>query len=524
MVRLGFDPPRYHNEPLELDSELGFRGIPGHQRRKTDGEGALFRFALNAQGFRGNEIPPAGTKDGDTTRIAFLGDSFLVGEGVPEPALLTSRVGEALQSRGIPNEVYNLSAADYGTGQQLLLLRRVGEQLDPDLVVLAVFPGNDLVNNFEGLAGRTAVSPGDYVRPYVVPEEGRLEIRYVHPMRAQLRRHSLLYALLERRALSTAALRGVGWLHPWPDPVPPVDRLAAGQAPYESLEIFRSHLPGDRWEQAWQRSFRLLAAFRDACAALSARLIVLVIPDLHQVQRAARDIRLDLLTRATQATPLDRWLDWNLPERRLAAFLREQEIESVLLLPALRSAAREGVDVYLRDRHLNARGHAIAAGAVAAVIAGDSRADTLLPDDAPVRLPRGRTAPRIIELGNAAHRRYLDENWIPWAATHDTQVEGALPLQGALVAVPAGGKELVVRGLAIARHYPLDLEISFVSGPRQSFQIKKPGPFALHIAVSGKLPRSDGYIGLRFGTDREVPDGGISTGLVVREVGFAQHP
>ena len=114
------------------------------------------------------------------------------------------------------------------------------------------------------------MSPGDYVRPYVVPESGResgrLEIRYVHPVRAQLRRHSLLYALLERRALSTAALRGVAWLHPWPAPIPPAERLAAGSAPYESLEIFRSHLPGDRWEQAWQRSFRLLAAFRTLLA------------------------------------------------------------------------------------------------------------------------------------------------------------------------------------------------------------------------------------------------------------------
>ena len=79
----------------------------------------------------------------------------------------------------------------------------------------------------------------------------------------------------------------------------------------------------------------------------------------------------------------------------------------------------------------------------------------------------------------------------------------------------------MVRGLAIARRYPLELEIAFVSGPRQSFQIKKPGPFALHISVSGRLPRSDGYLGLRFSADREAPDGGISTALVVREVGFA---
>ncbi len=140
-----------------------------------------------------------------------------------------------------------------------------------------------------------------------------------------------------------------------------------------------------------------------------------------------------------------------------------------------------------------------------------------------MRLPRGRAAPRVIELGNAAHRRFLDENWIPWAATPGAEVEGALPLQGALVAVPGGGGELVVRGLAIARRYPLELEIDFVSGPRQSFQIKKPGPFALHISVSGRLPRSDGYIGLRFSADREAPDGGIATGLVVREVGFASR-
>ena len=128
-------------------------------------------------------------------------------------------------------------------------------------MVLFVYPANDLINNSMGLAGRTTVSAGDPIRPYLVPEGGELRVRHLHPLRALLRAHSRLFAILEKRVLAasgeaTTAGEDVG------------ARMRAGRAPREDFEIFRTHDPGDRWEEAWVTTFALLEAFRDECEAM----------------------------------------------------------------------------------------------------------------------------------------------------------------------------------------------------------------------------------------------------------------
>ncbi|MGH0029149.1 MAG: SGNH/GDSL hydrolase family protein [Myxococcota bacterium] len=527
-ARALLDPPRYHNEPLELDATLGFRGIPGHRRRVADGEGAPFAFVLNRDGFRGAPLPKGPAARG-TRRVVFLGDSFLVGAGVAETQLLTRRLGDLLSAgweggAAGPVEVLNLSAADYGTGQELLLLRREGPRLAPDLVVLSLYPHNDLVNNYEGLAFRTRVSPGDYVRPYVVPaDDGRLEVRYTHPWRAWLRRHSRLFAASERAAVAYGARHDVAWLHPFRRPEPERQRLAEGRAPAEHQEIYRAHPPDSDWERAWQRTARLLRAVRDTTTSLSARLVVLVIPELHQVRRVARDVEHDLVLRSEHGSSLDAYLDWNLPERRLARFFQEEGIEHVLLLPHLRRAVAAGDDVYLRDRHLNARGHEIAAQRLAAALAGPGK--TPPPDGRPVRLPAPTVAPARIEPGRPDHWHFHDEGWIPWMPPEDTagaEGGGALATQQALVVLPARGRELVVRGISAARRHPHEVVLQLVGGPSQTLRIEKPGPFVLRAGLPlARVPRSDGWVALRFATPPGAGPDDPSTGLIVRELGLA---
>ena len=436
--------------------------------------------------------------------------------------LLSSRVGALLGERGIGSEVFNLSAADYGTGQELLLLRRFEAALAPDVVVLGVYPQNDLINDYEGLSGLTRLSPGDVVRPYLVPEAGRLRVRHARPAGAFLRRHSRLYAVLERRVLGLAAERGIRWLLPTIAPEEPAERLRRGEAPLEHQEIFRSHPEDHRWERAWQRSFQLLDAFRDACAGLRARPIVLVIPDLHQVTRAARDVELDLLSREVVATPLDAWLDWSLPERRLAQHLAARGIETLILLPHFRSAAREGATLYLRDAHLAPAGHELAARIVAAAIAGDASAPQPPVAGGPIPLPVGPAAPRAIEPGRAEHARYLGPaQWSPWAPSAGAAIEGAVPVARALVALPARGSELVVKGLATPRGRPLEVALEVMGGPQLGFQIEAPGPFEARVALpAARLPRADGYVALRIGPAHADADPGRK--LIVSEIGFAR--
>lgn len=126
LLRLDRFAPRFRQAGLEivLDRELLFRN-PGNGRRD-----------LNRLGFRDDDF---GTKASDAERILFLGDSFVFGRGVDRQ----QSIPEQLEARLDHAEVLNLGVNGYGPDQSLLVLRSVGFALEPDRVLLGVYPGND---------------------------------------------------------------------------------------------------------------------------------------------------------------------------------------------------------------------------------------------------------------------------------------------------------------------------------------------------------------------------------------------
>jgi hypothetical protein len=455
---------------------------------------------------------------------------------------MTSRTAAALRARGVEAEVYNLSGIDYGTGQEILLLRKLGRQLEPDAVVLFLYPSNDVINNSLALANRTAVSAGDYIRPYLVPGESGLRVRYADPFRALLRRHSRLYATLERRVLALGAERGIEWLKPGPPAAGVAERLSWGRAPREDFEIFRRRDdPGDRWEEAWRTTFALLQAFRDECEALGARLLVVVIPSVHQVERTAKGIGLDIATRRAAGRPLDRLLDWNLPERRLAGFFEREGIEARFLLGPLREAAASGPRVYVRDEHLGRWGHEIAAQPVvdwlvnekAGKAGGSDKAEktgkagtSLEISGEPVRiLPDASEAHSLLDFREQDHAAYLGDGWISWTPEEPGQGWGWLPGPRALLVLPARVGDFVLRGWVPSdARLPIDGYVEIVGGLRRTFRLEQAGTFEIRFAWSpprgSAEPSADGYLAaLLVGGERQRL-GKIRAGLIVQEIGF----
>ncbi len=94
-------------------------------------------------------------------------------------------------------EVVNLAVGGWGTAQELLVLQRRGLALEPDVVVLQVFPTNDLCNNT--LAMATLCSWQDAHRPYFALEDGRLRLTALHPWRTRLRNVLRLAGLVENQ-------------------------------------------------------------------------------------------------------------------------------------------------------------------------------------------------------------------------------------------------------------------------------------------------------------------------------------
>jgi hypothetical protein len=516
-LRLLFEPPRYHSELLEFHPELGFRGVPGFRGTRSDARGA-FPLALDSSGLRGSDLSDAEPTSG-ALRVVVLGDSFLFAPGLRDEDLMTSRSVAALAERGIRAEVANLSASDYGTGQELLLLRLLGPRLRPEVVVLVLYPGNDLANNSLALAGTTAVSVGDYIRPYVVEESGRLRVRWTHPLRSWLRRHSRLFAVAERHVLAMGAERRISWLMPWPARPGQGERLEAGAAPREALELFREPAPGSRWQTAWDDTFLLLRTLRDEVESLGARLLVLVIPTIDQVHSNAKGVALDLAIRRATGAPLSDLLEWNLPEERLSRFFESEGIEARMLLGPLREAAQSGAWIYQRDGHLALAGHELAAAVVGNWIAGDRAGPPAAAvEGRPVdRHPGGETEPATLDFRHRDHALHVGDGWLGWRRQVGEMPGGWELGRRGLLVLPDRAAPLVMRGVVLPEtSLPVVLEMEVVWGPRRHVRLDLSGPFQVRLPVRPANPPGAGshavvQIGQR---------GPLQSGIVVQEVGF----
>lgn len=100
------------------------------------------RVRTNELGFRDNRaaIPP---KRPGEFRVIVLGDSFTFGPGVEYEHLFTSLLQGRLARMRPDVHVINLAVEGYNVVQYQAVLEEVGLRLEPDLVLVALFPVND---------------------------------------------------------------------------------------------------------------------------------------------------------------------------------------------------------------------------------------------------------------------------------------------------------------------------------------------------------------------------------------------
>ncbi len=125
---------------LIYDSRLGWRNAP-NTTTTTFGQ----PMTVNSRGLRGREHPLK--KPPGTSRILVLGDSFAWGYGVADDEVFTTVVEQELRGLTSNWEVINTGVSGWGTTQEYLYLMDEGFGYSPDIVVLAMFLGNDLANN-----------------------------------------------------------------------------------------------------------------------------------------------------------------------------------------------------------------------------------------------------------------------------------------------------------------------------------------------------------------------------------------
>lgn len=127
------------------DPRVGHRLQPGASTRYTTPEFST-HITINPQGVRDHD--PIGPKPADETRVVILGDSLVLSVQVEAEQTFAELLESSLNVQGAGGRrwrVINAGVQGYGPVDEWLFYKHVVQDLEPDLVLMVVFVGNDAV-------------------------------------------------------------------------------------------------------------------------------------------------------------------------------------------------------------------------------------------------------------------------------------------------------------------------------------------------------------------------------------------
>lgn len=327
---------------------------PAHQiARYRDAPGSVrFGFTFNSRGMHDAEP----VREPGKRFVAVIGDSFSVGV-VPHwfhyTTVCERELGDTM--------LYNIGVTTIGPAEYLLLAEQEALPLAPDLLIVALFVGNDVYDSLR--------YHDDHPLLREVFDRARVQLVQV-PQR--------LATLYEERARTGRAPGTLAGEHlaaaPTEDPAQLVKAMPALADPlreeptfsrenYMARQFSRIAAACNADRRGYARLFATLTELRRRCGGTP--LQVLLIPDEFQVEDGNwRDAL------AERGDPAD--YERDLPQRLIGAWLHEEGIPFLDLLPILRGVpplADGDRHLYLlRDTHFNARGNEVAGRALAAFL------------------------------------------------------------------------------------------------------------------------------------------------------------
>ncbi len=293
---------------------------------------------VNAAGLRENTA--YGAKTADTYRILALGDSFTMGVGVELEHTYVKHLERLLNAERSDwtYEVINAGVPGYNTRQELAYLKEEGLQLEPDLILLNFYIGNDIRQNH--YVPSISVIDGYLQKPKRAPSLLPYKIRLF------LARKSHLYQFVwpyQRRFLDWLLRRSA------------VNITKEYQAQHRMIYTVAEH---ENIRAMWETTRAQLQTLVTLTEQRAPQLAVVVIPEQIQLAPQTWAQAVQQLGEDEDVYRLDH------PNQRLVDLCAQLGLPVLNLLPIFNRTAR-GAPFYLKlDGHWNGQGDALAAQAV----------------------------------------------------------------------------------------------------------------------------------------------------------------
>ncbi len=284
--------------------------------------------SINSVGLRGPEIS---AKTTDVFRILVLGDSFAFGWGVEDDETFAARLEKELKSEIPGIQVLNGAVPGFGLPDELEWLEHYGLHLEPDLVLLAIFPANDITDATERYRQEEIA--------FSTPEAGALR-----GMRLWLFRNSHFVRLMVRSNFQSL----LGLPERW------ATRYFRSLLAAHTTDSAAAEAQEGRWANR-----AALAGFMELAERHRFQLTAIVIPAEFEIIPE----RWELMLATFRVDPAG--LDPEAPRHFFNALLAEYNIPARDLWRLYGMGLQEGKHLYHpRDFHWTALGHDLAAHAI----------------------------------------------------------------------------------------------------------------------------------------------------------------
>lgn len=311
--------------------------------------------SINRLGLRGPEIH---AKEEGERRVMVLGDSFVYGVGVTEKETFPSVLNEIVADHESASRTHfvNAGTIGYGTWRELAWLEAFGDEVDPDEVLLALFVGNDFVNNV--LTKPPAIVDGKMVRRGE-EDETQTDLRLkIWKNKSHIYRWWRRYTYngptqdkQTNRGGKPAVERGLG------------QRIGIYAAPGKAPKEF-----ADLIEDGYTETVKALDGVKAWCDEREVALRVVIVPDILQIDG---DVKKEVSKRypslRNKVMPLR-------PQWEVMKWCEERGVSGLDLVPLFtKETQRRGESLYLGyDPHWNEDGHAFVADTLSKTFYSDA--------------------------------------------------------------------------------------------------------------------------------------------------------